>query len=40
VYAAPPAYRCPGGYWARRPLRDAYGHVVGYGKPRFFCPAG
>ena len=40
VYASPPAYRCPGGYWARRPLRDAYGNVVGYGKPRFFCPAG
>ena len=39
VYAAPPAYSCPGGYWARRPVRDAYGQVVGWSRPRFFCPA-
>ena len=37
-YAVAPAYGCPGGYWARRPLRDPYGNVVGYSKPRFFCP--
>jgi hypothetical protein len=39
VYAAPPAYSCPGGYWARRPIRDAYGRVIGWSRPRFFCPA-
>ena len=37
-YAVAPAYSCPGGYWARRPLRDPYGNVVGYSRPRFFCP--
>jgi hypothetical protein len=30
---------CPGGYWARRPLHDPYGRVVGWSRPRFFCPA-
>ncbi len=40
VYAAPAPYGCPGGYWARRPLRDPYGNVVGWTRPRFFCPAG
>ena len=39
AYAAAPAYGCPGGYWARRPLRYAYGNVVGWSRPRFFCPA-
>ena len=39
VYYAPPAYRCPGGYWARRPMYDRFGNVVGYTRPRFFCPA-
>jgi hypothetical protein len=39
-YGAAPAYGCPGGYWARRPIRDPYGNVVGWSKPRFFCPAG
>ena len=39
VYRAAPAYGCPGGYWARRPLRDPYGNVVGWSRPRFFCPA-
>jgi len=29
---------CPGGYWARRPIMDPYGNVVGYSRPRFFCP--
>jgi hypothetical protein len=39
-YGVAPAYGCPGGYWARRPLRDPYGNVVGWSRPRFFCPAG
>jgi hypothetical protein len=38
-YRAAPAYGCPGGYWARRPVRDPYGNVVGWSRPRFFCPA-
>jgi len=38
-YGAAPAYSCPGGYWARRPVRDPYGSVVGWSRPRFFCPA-
>jgi hypothetical protein len=29
-------YDCPG-YWARRPIRDGYGNVVGWGRPRYFC---
>jgi hypothetical protein len=29
---------CPGGYWARRPVRDGYGNVVGWSRPRFICP--
>jgi hypothetical protein len=37
-YGEPYPVNCPGGYWARRPLRDGYGNVVGYGRPRFFCP--
>jgi hypothetical protein len=43
-YVAYPGYGaaypvgCPGGYWARRPLVDPYGNVVGYSRPRFFCP--
>ena len=37
-YGAPAPVGCPGGYWARRPLVDAYGNVVGYSRPRFFCP--
>jgi len=40
AYAAAPAYGCPGGYWARRPVRYPYGNVVGWSRPRFFCPAG
>jgi len=39
VYAAPAPYGCPGGYWARRPLYNRWGHVVGHSRPRFFCPA-
>jgi len=37
-YAAAPV-GCPGGYWGRRPIRDPYGNVVGWSRPRFFCPA-
>ena len=40
AYGVAPAYGCPGGYWARRPMRDPYGNVVGWSRPRFFCPAG
>jgi hypothetical protein len=29
---------CYGGYWARRPMRDGYGNVVGWSRPRFVCP--
>ena len=39
AYAAGPAYSCPGGYWARRPVHDGWGNVVGWSRPRFFCPA-
>jgi hypothetical protein len=38
AYAAPIPVGCPGGYWARRPLMDQWGNVVGYSRPRFFCP--
>jgi hypothetical protein len=38
AYAAPVPVACPGGYWARRPLMDQWGNVVGYSRPRFFCP--
>lgn len=38
AYAEPYPAACPGGYWARRPLLDPYGNVVGYSRPRFFCP--
>ena len=37
-YGAPYPVACPGGYWARRPVVDPYGNVVGYSRPRFFCP--
>ena len=37
-YAAPVPVGCPGGYWARRPMVDQWGNVVGYSRPRFFCP--
>jgi hypothetical protein len=39
-----PVYRvrgpvdCPGGYWARQPVVDRFGNVIGYSRPRFFCP--
>jgi hypothetical protein len=38
AYGAPVPVACPGGYWARRPLIDQWGNVVGYSRPRFFCP--
>jgi len=37
-YGAPYPAACPGGYWARRPVRDGYGNVVGWSRPRFICP--
>jgi len=37
-YGAPYPVACPGGYWARRPLRDPYGNFVGWSRPRFVCP--
>jgi len=38
-YAYGPPVACPGGYWARVPVYDGYGNVVGWrGRPRFFCP--
>ena len=37
-YAAAYPVGCPGGYWARRPMVDQWGNVVGYTRPRFFCP--
>ena len=37
-YYAPAPVDCPDGYWARRPRFDAYGNLVGYSRPRFFCP--
>jgi hypothetical protein len=39
AYYQPSPYGCPGGYWARRPVVDRWGNVVGYSRPRFFCPA-
>jgi hypothetical protein len=38
AYAAAVPVGCPGGYWARRPLVDRWGNLVGYTRPRFFCP--
>ena len=29
---------CDGGYWARRPLQDRWGNVVGWSRPHFICP--
>lgn len=37
-YYAPGPVDCPGGYWARRPRFDQWGNLVGYSRPRFFCP--
>ncbi len=39
TYVAAYPVDCPGGYWARRPIRNEWGQVVAWGKPRFFCPA-
>ncbi len=38
AYGIAAPYGCPGGYWARRPVRDRWGNVVGWSRPRFFCP--
>ena len=39
AYGGPTPVGCPGGYWARRPVYDPYGNVVGWrGRPQFFCP--
>jgi len=39
AYGGPVPVGCPGGYWARVPVYDAYGNVIGWrGRPRFFCP--
>jgi hypothetical protein len=35
-YDADPPMDCPG-YWGRRPIRDPYGNVVGWSRPRWFC---
>ena len=38
-YAAAAPVACPGGYWGRQPLAyDAYGNVIRWSRPRFFCP--
>ena len=39
AYAGPVPVSCPGGYWGRRPVYDRWGNVVGWSRPRFFCPA-
>jgi hypothetical protein len=36
-YAGGPG-TCPGGYWARRPVYDGWGNMIGYSRPRLFCP--
>lgn len=38
AYVGPVPVACPGGYWARRPYYDRWGRVVGWSRPRFFCP--
>ena len=39
AYAGGPPVGCPGGYWARVPVYDGYGNVIGWrGRPRYFCP--
>jgi len=37
-YGAPYPVACPGGYWARRPVHDRFGNVIGWSRPRFICP--
>lgn len=37
-YGAPYPVACPGGYWARRPVHDRWGNVIGWSRPRFICP--
>ena len=39
AYQEGPPVGCPGGYWARVPVMDPYGNVIGWrGRPRYFCP--
>jgi hypothetical protein len=38
AYRAAAPVGCPGGYWARRPVVDQWGNVVGYSRPRYMCP--
>jgi hypothetical protein len=41
AYAYGPPVGCPGGYWARKPIRfDAYGNPIRWSRPRYFCPEG
>ena len=38
-YAMAAPVGCPGGYWARQPRAyDAYGNVIRWSRPHFFCP--
>ena len=38
-YAVAAPVGCPNGYWARVPVYDGMGNVIGWrGRPRFFCP--
>jgi len=38
AYGGPVPVGCPGGYWARVPVYDPYGNVIGWrGRPRYFC---
>jgi hypothetical protein len=37
-YAEPYPTDCPDGYWARRPMHDRWGNVIGWTQPRFVCP--
>src|SRR5262249_28168441 len=38
AHAAPGPGACPGRYLARRSPVGQWGNVVGYSRPRFFCP--
>lgn len=37
-YRHPHPADCYGGYWARRPVHDRWGNVVGWSRARFVCP--
>jgi hypothetical protein len=36
--AAYPSTACRGAYWARRPIFNADGLLVGYSRPQYVCP--